>query len=321
MEKLHSVEITSDNNEEGASLLSGIMICLVELCQVGHSCNCCRFACLSRVAFANEMQLSWTRENRRNVKSFKFDRYPLPLSPSQSFFPLSFFFLYNIYIHLYLFSISLFLHSGSSHIRLLHCRNQIIEVFYMTHGIKVQFFGQIFIRKSTKTAYVFVQVHPTKKCFTAQYTLLVLSFSFLPLSSVSKRDKKNIFFICIYNIYMHLVFQKHFVDRNHFRLITLTILCYAKLSGDVFIGFGSRNVTRMQTMKKQAIPRKAARHWKSRSAEKMRFPNMTPKFPEDVMILTLVPLNGIGITSAFTAVTILLAILDVTITAAANVSI
>lgn len=113
----------------------------------------------------------------------------------------------------------------------------------------------------------------------------------------------------------------HFVDINLFCLIILTILCYAKLSGDVFIGFGSRNVTRMQTMEKQAIPRKAARHWKSRSAEKMTFPNMTPKFPEDVMILTLVALNGIGITSAFTAVTILLAILDVTITAAASVSI
>lgn len=120
---------------------------------------------------------------------------------------------------------------------------------------------------------------------------------------------------------MYLVFQKHNIGINLFRLILRTISCYAKFCGDALTGFGNRNVTSRQIIKKQPRPRKAARHSKSRRAEKITFPNATPKFPEDVMILMLVALNGIGIMSAFTALTTLLAILDVTITAAANVSI
>lgn len=97
-------------------------------------------------------------------------------------------------------------------------------------------------------------------------------------------------------------------------------MLYAKVCGDVLTGFGSKSETRQQTTKKHPMPRKAARLSKPIKAEKTKFPTIAPRFPIVVRILTLVALNGIGIMSAFTAVTTLPAILDVTIIEAASVS-
>lgn len=54
-------------------------------------------------------------------------------------------------------------------------------------------------------------------------------------------------------ICMYLVFQKHNIGINLFRLIFRTISCYAKFCGDALTGFGNRNVTSRQTEKRITI--------------------------------------------------------------------
>lgn len=106
----------------------------------------------------------------------------------------------------------------------------------------------------------------------------------------------------------------------YYLLHIFDVLASASFFDDSLTGCGKNKDTQKQTENRHPNPMKAAMHLVPRSAEKIKFPTMAAIFPITTRILVLVALNGTGITSTFTAVTILPAILVVTITAAASVS-